>query len=174
MKKINRKKNKGILFWITGISGSGKTTVAKLIKPEISKLFGPVLLISGDKLRKIFNLKGYSEKKRLIIARQYCKFCKLVTDQNINLILSVIALKNELREWNRKNINNYIEIYIKIDKSFAKQNKKRIYNLKKNVVDVDIKPEFPKSPDILVKNQKKKNINDLSNIVLKKIKKILI
>ena len=55
MKKIN--KNKGIVFWITGLSGSGKTTLAKKIKKDISKIYGPTIMISGDDIRKIFGLK---------------------------------------------------------------------------------------------------------------------
>ena len=49
-----KNKNKGILFWITGISGSGKTDLAKKICKEITKSYGPTLVISGDDIRKIF------------------------------------------------------------------------------------------------------------------------
>ena len=57
MKKIRISKKKGILFWITGFSGSGKTAIAHKIKPEIVKFYGPTILISGDNLRKILNFK---------------------------------------------------------------------------------------------------------------------
>ena len=56
-KKIITNKNKGILFWITGLSGSGKTTISKKIKIKIAKLYGPTLMISGDNLRKMFQFK---------------------------------------------------------------------------------------------------------------------
>ena len=49
------KKNKGILFWITGLSGSGKTTIAEKIKKDISNKYGATLIFSGDDLRKLFN-----------------------------------------------------------------------------------------------------------------------
>ena len=51
-KKIKLNNKKGILFWITGLSGSGKTTIAKKIKKNISQLYGPTLEISGDEFRK--------------------------------------------------------------------------------------------------------------------------
>ena len=51
--KINRKK--GILFWITGLSGSGKSTIASLIKDRIEKKYGPTIIMSGDDLRYITN-----------------------------------------------------------------------------------------------------------------------
>ena len=54
MKKLILNRNKGILFWITGLSGSGKTSIAKEIFPSIKKKFGPTILISGDQIREIF------------------------------------------------------------------------------------------------------------------------
>ena len=51
MKKL--KKNKGILLWITGLSGSGKTAIAEKIKHNISNKYGPTLIMSGDDLRKL-------------------------------------------------------------------------------------------------------------------------
>ena len=58
MKKIIISKKKGILFWITGLSGSGKTAIAKKIQKKISHLYGPTIEISGDDFRKIFEPIG--------------------------------------------------------------------------------------------------------------------
>ena len=90
MKKI--KKNKGILFWITGLSGSGKTTIAEKIKNSISKKYGYTITISGDDLRKKLNLNKFSRKHRLIYALSYSKFCKYLIDKNINVIFSTVSL----------------------------------------------------------------------------------
>ena len=57
-------KNKGILFWITGLPGSGKTSIAKLLKKDIEKKIGPTLILSGDDVRKMFNLNSYSHNDR--------------------------------------------------------------------------------------------------------------
>jgi len=65
-KKVHRKKLKnGYLFWITGLSGSGKTTVAKKIKRDVEKLYGPTVVISGDEIRNIF-LKFLVKRKTFI------------------------------------------------------------------------------------------------------------
>ena len=53
MKKL--KKNKGIVFWITGLSGSGKTAIAEKIMGNISNNYGSTVAVSWDNLRKIFN-----------------------------------------------------------------------------------------------------------------------
>ena len=62
MKKIDKKK--GILFWITGLSGSGKTTIGKSIHNDIKK-YGPTIMISGDNVRKIFHLSGHKKEEDL-------------------------------------------------------------------------------------------------------------
>ena len=47
----------------------------------------------------------------------YVHLAKLITDQKINLIFSVIGMYENARKWNKKNIDNYVEIYIKSDYS---------------------------------------------------------
>ena len=95
-----KKNNKGILFWITGLSGSGKTQISKKIYTQIKKNYGPTILFSGDDIRKIFDLKGYSYKDRLEIVMKYCKLAKSVTTQNINIIFAVVGMIHSVRAWN--------------------------------------------------------------------------
>ena len=57
MRIIKLNKKKGIVFWITGLSGSGKTRIGHKIKNDIIKKYGPTILFSGDDIRNIFNLK---------------------------------------------------------------------------------------------------------------------
>jgi adenylylsulfate kinase-like enzyme len=174
VKKINKKK--GILFWITGLSGAGKTMLGKKIKKDISKIYGPTLMISGDDIREIFNLKGYEYKERLIILRKYTKFAKFITNQKINIILAVVGMVEEPRKWNRSNIENYVEIYIKCKvRDIINLNKKKFYHKKKpgKIIGIDIKPEFPKKPDIIIKNNFNESGDKLANNLLKKINNLL-
>ena len=84
MKKFNKKS--GIFFWITGLPGSGKTTIAKNIHNKITRLYGPTILLSGDDIRKSFNLKSYDYKERIKLSIRYSKFAKRITKQKINVI----------------------------------------------------------------------------------------
>ena len=68
-----------------------------------------------------------------------------------------------------KKVINIIKVPIKIIRN---RNKKNLYrSQKKNVVGKDIYPEFPKKPNILVKNNFKNNINSIVDEILKKLKK---
>ena len=173
MRKL--RKNKGILFWITGLSGSGKTTIAEKIKNDISNKYGPTVIVSGDDLRKIFNLKKFSRKDRLAYALSYSKFCKCITDNKINIILSTVSLFHKVRKWNRTNISNYVEIYIHADiNKIIKQKSKFFYKGDyKNIIGKNIKAEFPKSPHIIIKNNFSKSTNILAKELIKKINRII-
>ena len=122
----------GIVFWITGLSGSGKTTLAKNIKNFVSKNYGPTVCIHGDEIRNTFNLKSYSRSDRLKIGKMYVKLIKLLIDQKINVIFSVVGLFHELQRNNKRMFKNYLEIFIKSDIQVLKKKKKKSFLPKKN------------------------------------------
>ena len=92
MIKINRKL--GILFLFTGLPGTGKTTLANKIIKKINKKFGPTLLINGDDVRNIFNLKKYSQRERKKVDKIYINLIKFIIKQKINLLFTTIYLPN--------------------------------------------------------------------------------
>jgi adenylylsulfate kinase len=73
-------KEKGILFWITGFSGSGKSEISYKIKKKIENKFGKTLIISGDNFRKSFNFKNYDKISRIKLGKQYINFLKIILD----------------------------------------------------------------------------------------------
>ena len=173
-KKIN--KNKGILFWVTGLSGSGKTVISEKIKKNISKYYGPTLLVSGDDLRKIFKFNKYTASERKVLGKYYCKYARFITNQKINLIFAVVGMRNLTREWNRMNISNYVEVYIKTNlNKIIKANKKKIYHTKNSgdIVGINIKAELPKKSDNIINNNFKKSPDILAKELVEKIRKII-
>lgn len=167
------KNNKyGTVFWITGLSGSGKSTIGEHLKKMINKNYGKTIIIHGDNIRDIFQLKFYTKSKRLKLGKSYSDLCKLIIEQNINIIFTTVGLFNELFLYNRKNLKNYLEIYIKTDIEKLKKNKsKTFYKIKtRNVWGMDLKPQFPKKPDIIIENNFKTGPAKLARTILKKIK----
>ena len=163
-------KKKGILFWITGLSGCGKTTLAKLLHKKIMNVYGPTLVISGDDIRSDFRLRGYDKTSREKIGFMYSRFFKRILDQRINVIFAGIVLINKVRDYNRSNIQNYLEIYIKSNINFLKKKKnKKVYNQKKNIVGIDILPEYPKNPDMIITNNFLDSEKSVAEIIFKKI-----
>jgi cytidine diphosphoramidate kinase len=173
IKKFN--KNFGIVFWVTGLAGSGKTKTAKILVKKLSRDLGPTLIFSGDNLRKIFDLNGYDYSGRAKIVKKYSNFINFILKQKINVVFAVIGMMDHSRLYNKKIFKNYFEIYIKANFSVLKKNnKKKLYKGKKiNVVGRDIKPEFPKNPDLIFKNDFRINLNKQVEKLYKKIKKKL-
>jgi len=74
-------------------------------------------------------------------------------------------------KWNRKNIKNYFEVYLKTDLDILKKRRAKLYSKKiKNVVGVDLKFNEPVEPDIIIENSNNKNNIETNAIkILKKI-----
>ena len=99
-------KKKGSLIWITGLSGSGKSQVAKKLKQKLKQEKMDYLLFNGDDLRKIFKLNKYDATSRKRYAASYSKFCKKITDQGVNLMFAAVAMIDQTRKWNNIFIND--------------------------------------------------------------------
>lgn len=103
---------KGILYWITGLSGSGKTTIGSSLYYELKKRYSNLVILDGDILKKLTgDSLGYSKEDRLKRAGIYSNFCKILTDQGISVIICTVAMYDSVRQWNRNHIERYVEIF---------------------------------------------------------------
>lgn len=146
----------GILYWITGLSGAGKTTIGNKLYYRMKERCDTTVILDGDILKKIVGSDlGYTKEERLERAYRYCSLCEMLTSQGINVIICTIAMFDEVRQWNRENIEKYVEIFLDVDMwILQKRNRKGLYSDKKvnNVAGVDVEIEFPKTPDIVINN----------------------
>lgn len=150
---------KGVLYWITGLSGAGKTTIGTKLYYEMRKACPSLVILDGDILKKLVgDSLGYSRKERLKRANYYSEMCKILTDQGISVIICTIAMYDSVREWNRRNIEKYVEVYLKVDREvLIKRDKKGLYSGQKSgkiseIAGLDIDVEYPKTPDIVIEN----------------------
>ncbi|MBE6086957.1 MAG: adenylyl-sulfate kinase [Clostridium beijerinckii] len=150
---------KGIVYWITGLSGAGKTTIGKLLYEKLKNEKDNVVFLDGDILREIFGGDlGYSVEDRKKSAMRNSRICKELSEQGIDVVCTTISMFDECRKWNRENIKSYKEIYIKVPmKQLIQRDQKGLYSraLKgqvKNVMGIDIDFEEPKNPNITICN----------------------
>lgn len=148
----------GTVYWITGLSGAGKTTIGSRLYVDIKKEKKNVVFLDGDALREVYQDNNYTYESRKKLAFQHGRLCRMLSEQGIDVVICVIAMFDECREWNRKNISNYKEIYLYADmQELIRRDKKSLYSraLKReisNVMGIDISFEEPKTPDIIVDN----------------------
>lgn len=149
----------GALYWITGLSGSGKTTIASELQKILKAKKHNVIFLDGDSLRGVFNSEGlYTPLDRLKLGLQYCKLCKLLTEQEFDVICATISLFKECHQWNRKHIPAYREIYLRVPMEvLIQRDSKNIYSQAmkkelKHVMGVDIPFQEPENPDLVIDN----------------------
>lgn len=145
---------KGVLYWITGLSGAGKTTIGNRLYYRMKQVKDNVVLLDGDILKQIAGSDlGYDRKARIERGHRYSALCKVLTDQGIHVIICTIAMYDVIREWNRQNIENYVEVFLDVDMEvLRRRNRKALYSASHDVAGVDVEVEYPKSPDIVIAN----------------------
>jgi len=149
----------GTLYWITGLSGAGKTTIGNRLYYEIKKEKKNVVLLDGDLIKGIVSdTVEYSEEARRKRAYKYAALCKLLTDQGMIVICCTIAMYDEVRAWNRKNNKGYVEVFLNVPIEILKErDQKGLYSkysigIEKNIIGIDLAVELPKNPDIEIIN----------------------
>ena len=144
----------GTVYFFTGLSGAGKTTIGGLFHQRLKATKPNVVMLDGDEIRVAFGEDvGYTQDERLRWAGRIFRVCKLLSGQGIDVVVCSIAMYDSVRRWNRENIPNYKEIYIKVSRdTLLQRNQKGLYTAGKNVVGIDLPFEEPQSPDLVVPN----------------------
>ena len=145
---------KGTVYFFTGLSGAGKTTIGGLFYRQLKAAKPNVILADGDKMRIITLSTGYSTEERRDRALQSFRLWKEIAEQGIDVVVCSIAMYDEVRDWNRANIENYVEIYVKTSwETLYRRDQKGLYSSgRKDVVGIDLPYDEPKSPDAVVQN----------------------
>lgn len=171
-------------IWITGLSGSGKTTLAAKICELLSNRGEFVVCLDGDKLREVFGVLDNSKinhgrEARLSLAMQYAQLCQLIAEQGVTLVIATISMFKEVHKWNRDNLPNYFEIFLKIPiEELKNRDQKDIYlryerGELSDIAGLDIEVDEPNSPDLLFEfNYKKYSVEEMTDIVLSKLEKM--
>ncbi len=149
----------GCVYWVTGLSGAGKTTIGKMLYEVLKEKEKNTVFLDGDVLRTAFGDDlGYSREDRQKCAMRYARLCALLASQGINVICCTISMYDSVRDWNRSNIHEYREIYVKVPMEVLHQrNQKGLYSAAGSTSDIDLvgvtyEMEEPKNPDLILVN----------------------
>ncbi len=147
------------VYWITGLSGAGKTTIGKLFYEKLKTDHPNTVFLDGDMLRKVFGDDlGYTREERIKCAMRYSRLCAMLQEQGMHVVCCTISMFDCVRDWNRENINNYREIYIKVSMdTLRNRDQKGLYSgaskeERKEVAGIHVEVEEPKQPDLILWN----------------------
>ena len=90
---------KGVVIWLTGLSGSGKSTIAKLVEHELHKQGRLSMLLDGDNVRTgLNNNLGFTEDDRTENIRRIAEVAKLFMHNGIITICSFVSPTRAIRD----------------------------------------------------------------------------
>jgi adenylylsulfate kinase len=176
-KKEKLLNQKGKVVWLTGLSGSGKTTIALQLEKELYKLGFLVQILDGDNIRAgINNNLSFSEGDRTENIRRIAEVSKLFLNCGIITINCFVSPTIKMRQIAKKIIGkeNYYEIFINADlETCEKRDVKGLYKKArngkiKNFTGIDSQYEKPNNPSLEI-NTSQLSIEESIEIILKNV-----
>lgn len=162
---------KGWCIWITGLPGSGKSTVANLLLEKLNARNIHAQLVSVDMLRRSVTPKpSYSEEERDIVYASLVFTAKLLAENGVNVIIDATGNRRRYRDSAREQIEKFVEVYLRCPlEECMKREKhrknthlapKRIYRKglagkSKTVPGVNVPYEEPIHPEVIIEADKK-------------------
>lgn len=173
---------KAVVIWFTGLSGSGKTTIAIALEKELNKKGILTQVLDGDNIRAgINNNLGFSEEDRKENIRRIAEVTKLFLNCGIVTINCFVSPTNEIREQAKTIIgeNDFLEIFINTPLEICEQRdvkglyKKARAGEIKDFTGISSPFEAPLHPSLEVKTENKtveQSVNEILSKVLPLIK----
>lgn len=167
-------KHKSGLVWFTGLSASGKSTIAHSVEKELFKRGFRTYVLDGDNVRHGINSNlGFSREDRKENLRRIVEVSRLFVDAGIFVLAAFISPYKEDREYIRKSFegDNFLEVYVKCsieecEKRDPKgQYKKAKAGIIKNYTGVSAPYEEPENPDLILDTEKK-SLKESVNMVI--------
>ena len=151
-------KQKGAVYWMYGLSGSGKSTIANAIERKLHEQGRMTVILDGDNLRTgVNNNLSFTDEDRLENVRRASEVAKLFASQGLITFVSVITPKQALRDMAREIVGeDFHEIYVHASfETCAERDVKGLYAKAaagevKNFTGKDSGFEVPESPELRI------------------------
>ena len=104
---------KGVAVWFTGFSGAGKSTIADALTDKLKSAGYQLEVLDGDEIRENLTKDlGFSKEDRDTNIRRIGFVAKLLARNGVIVLVPVISPYRAIREEMRKNIDNFVEVFV--------------------------------------------------------------
>jgi adenylylsulfate kinase len=166
---------KGFTVWFTGLSGSGKTTLSKMLESELRRRgVQKVELLDGDVVRTHLSKGlGFSKEDRDTNIKRIGFVCKLLSRNGTVAIAAAISPYREIRDFNRKEIGDFVEVYCKCSlEECIRRDVKGFYQKAlageiRNYTGVDDPYEEPLDPEVVLETHRETPEESIQKILQK-------
>jgi adenylylsulfate kinase-like enzyme len=142
---------KPTVFWITGLPGAGKTTLASTLVEFLRGKQIAVLWLDGDKLRSVLDeMDSFKVSDRLRLAHTYRRLAMMSIEQGLTVVVSTVALFREVHAANRRSFKSYFEIYLEYEVDWPESDMRSHLRSLAREVNPFSTYEPPLSPDIVL------------------------
>ena len=170
------KNQKAVVLWLTGLSGSGKSTIANIVEKKLYNLGKHTMLLDGDNVRHGLNKDlGFTDVDRVENIRRIANVSKLMLDAGLITIVSFIAPFKAERDLAKDLMgDDILEVFIDVPIEVAEsRDPKGLYKKArsgdlKNFTGIDSPYEKPENPDIHIESDKI-SAEDAAEIIVKKL-----
>lgn len=142
----------GWCVWVTGLPGSGKSVVSQALHRLLKEKGVHAQLLTSDALRKIMTpTPTYSLEERDIVYGTLVYIAKLLTRNNVNVIIDATGNLRRYREDARKQIPSFIEAYLECPLEICihrEARRRNTYNAPKQIYDRALKGEASTVPGV--------------------------
>ena len=150
---------KGIVIWFTGLSGSGKSTIAVSLEKCLNEMGMAAYLLDGDNIRHGINSDlGFSDQDRNENIRRITEIAALFADAGIVTLVSFISPFRQMRQLAREKLGTarFLEVYVKADlETCRKRDPKGLYKKQiQQFTGVSSGYEEPISPELILDTEK--------------------
>ena len=112
MSRESRTKAAAPVLWFTGLSGSGKSTIATRVRAELESRGVEVEYLDGDALREVFPNTGFTRAEREEHLRRTGYMASRLAAHGVTVVASLVSPYRESRDFIRKLCRDFVEIYV--------------------------------------------------------------